>query len=215
MAKIVRLTESDLTRIVRRVIKEQELDRELPRKKRGILGHKDNWYDEMDRPVNPDEFDYDEEIEFGPDDFEDYIAHTETDFPDTRWDFNAKGHKGDRGPGKHYFDKYTKDGPVKLRKKSMHEQEEKKDGIVEMSHRMIMLDGASSETVSRVLENLPEGLQFLTIKNSEFADFSSVDVCGLRRLQFINLRGTDNNLEEYVDCDVKHVGHNMFDFNVD
>ena len=118
MKKIVRLTESDLVRLVKKIVKEQELDRELPMRKKGILGHKDRWYDEMDMPVkNPDEFDYDEEIEFGPDDFEDYISHTETDFPENRWSFNAKGFKGDRSIGKGYWDRYQKDGPVKLRRK--------------------------------------------------------------------------------------------------
>jgi len=76
MRKIVRLTESDLVRLVKRVIKEQELDRELPKRKKGYLGHMDRWYDEMDVPVKG-EFDYDEEIEFGPDDFE--IHHQEKD----------------------------------------------------------------------------------------------------------------------------------------
>jgi hypothetical protein len=118
MAKVIRLTEGDLTRLVRRIIKEQELDRELPRRKKGILGHKDNWYDEMDRPMNPDEFDYDEEIEFGPDDFEDYISNTETDFPENKWSFNMKGYKGDREAGKRYYDRYQQDGKLKLRRKN-------------------------------------------------------------------------------------------------
>ena len=117
MSKVIRLTESDLIRLVKRVIKEQELDRELPRQVKGILGHNDYWYDETDTPINPDDFEYDEEIEFGPDDFEDYISHTETDFPDNRWSFGMKGMDGERGPGKGYFDRYTKRAPIKLRKK--------------------------------------------------------------------------------------------------
>lgn len=98
-------------RLEKRLMNEQEFDRELSRAPKGILGHNDFWYDEDDRPVNPDEFDYDEEIEFGPDDFEDYISHTETDFPGNRWSFNVKG------PGKGYWDRYQKQGPIKLRKK--------------------------------------------------------------------------------------------------
>ena len=117
MKKILRLTENDLIRLVKKIIQEQEFERELPRMKKGILGHKDSWYDEEDRPVNPDEFEYDEELEFGPDDFEDYISHTETDFPENRWSFGMKGIKGDRGPGKGYWDRYQKQGPIKLRKK--------------------------------------------------------------------------------------------------
>ena len=117
MKKVIRLTESDLIRLVKKVIKEQELDRELPKQKKGILGHMDRWYDERDYPVNPDEFDYDEEIEFGPDDFEDYIAHSDTDFPENRWPFGAKGFKDDRTPGKGYWDRYQRDGSIKMRKK--------------------------------------------------------------------------------------------------
>jgi len=124
--KIIKLTESDLIRLVKRVIKEQEFERELPIGRKGILGHKDYWTDEEDRPVNPDEFDYDEEIEFGPDDFEDYISHTETDFPGNKWSFGMKGVKGDdRSPGKGYYDRYQKQGPIKLRKSKMSEQDDK------------------------------------------------------------------------------------------
>jgi hypothetical protein len=122
MAKVIRLTETDLTRLVKRVI--IEMDSDMPRRKKGILGHKDSWYDEMDRPINPDEFDYDEEIEFGPDDYEDYINHTERDFSNNKWSFGMRGHKKqDMGPGKKYWDRYQQDGPIKLRKKRMTESD--------------------------------------------------------------------------------------------
>lgn len=117
MSRIVRLTETDLIRLVKRVIKEQELDRELPPQVKGILGHKDRWYDENDRQINPDDFEYDEEIEFGPDDFEDYIAHSTTDLPNNKWSFGDVDRRGDRSPGKRFWDMYTKHGPIKMRKK--------------------------------------------------------------------------------------------------
>ena len=120
MKKTVRLTEADLIKLVKRIIKEQEFERELPMGMKGILGHKDSWYDEQDNPINPDDFEYDEEIEFGPEDFEDYISHTETDLPGNRWSFGMKGVKdNDRTPGKGYWDRYQKQGPIKLRKKRM------------------------------------------------------------------------------------------------
>lgn len=214
MKRIVRLTENDLTRIVKRVIKEQELDRELPRRKKGILGHKDRWYDEMDSTVNPDEFDYDEEIEFGPDDFEDYISHTETDFPDNRWSFGMKGHKGDRGPGKQYWDSYTRDGNLTLRKKMSEQMEdEENDGIVKIGEGMALVQNASSQTVQRVLRRLQKEIVFLAITNCEFADFSNVDMCSFPKLHLINLKGTENNLEENVDCDITDVGNQRYEFN--
>ena len=150
MKKIIRMTESDLVRLVKKVIKEQEnegglnlgskssleLDnllsdfnkkqgmsgkrftRKIKPGTKGILGHKDHWFDEDDSPVDPEEFDYDEEIEFGPDDFEDFISHTERDFPKNKWSFNMKGwEENDRRPGKKYWDIYTKRGPIILRKK--------------------------------------------------------------------------------------------------
>ena len=104
--KIIRLTESDLIRLVKRVIKEQS--EESP-KFRHRLGHMDRWYDEGDRPVkDSDDFDdYDEEMEFGPDDYEEFINQT-------------KGFKNKWNPSfsKHYYDRYTRHHPLKLRKKS-------------------------------------------------------------------------------------------------
>jgi len=212
MRRIVRLTESDLTRLVRRVIKEQE---ELPRRKKGILGHKGNWYDEMDRPVNPDEFEHDEEIEFGPDDYDDYINHTERDFFNNKWSFGMRGHKKqDIGPGKRYWDKYQQDGPITLRKK-MSEQmdEDDNDGEVKIEEGgLVLVKNASSNTVQNVLEQLPEELKFLAIIDCESADFSNIDMCGFPELIFINLRGTENNLEENIDCDFNAKGNGMYDF---
>ena len=117
MKKVIRLTESDLTRIVKRVMNEM-LDSHVPRKSKGILGQDAyGWFDQLDRPIkNQDEFDYDEEYEFGPDDFEDYLDKTSD--VDNKWSFQAKGWDGSDKPGRDYFDAYTKHGKkLKLRKK--------------------------------------------------------------------------------------------------
>lgn len=124
--KIVRLTESDLIRLVKRVMKEQESDQEIPFKRvtfkmkpdtKGILGHLDSWFDENDTPVDPEEFEHDEEIEFGPDDFEEFISQTERDFPKNKWSFSMKDPDGDRTGGKGYWDRYTRDDKIRIRKK--------------------------------------------------------------------------------------------------
>ena len=69
------------------------------------LGHLDNWYDEKDN-TSDDFEDYDEEMEFGPDDYEEFIS-------------TLKGVENKWNPSfrKHYYDKYTEHGPLKLRKK--------------------------------------------------------------------------------------------------
>jgi len=102
MKRIVRLTESDLARIVKRVIREQ--GEESPRYKHR-LGHQDRWYDEDDR-ASDDFEDYDEEFEFGPDDYEEFTNMTK-EFKN-RWNPSFR---------KHYYDKYTEVSPLKLRRK--------------------------------------------------------------------------------------------------
>ena len=110
MKKIVRLTESDLIRIVKRVISEQE---EMPKKLRGNYRIRswmpNSWYDEDDRAVNPlDIEDFEEEIEFGLDDYEKFLEYTK-DIPN-KWDFKRE---------KDYYDQHYKPGreiPIKIRK---------------------------------------------------------------------------------------------------
>jgi hypothetical protein len=55
-----------------------------------------------------------------------------------------------------------------------------------------------SEVIQRLLSilHLLTELSFLSIVDCESADFSDVDVCSLRELAWITLRGTENNLEE-------------------
>jgi hypothetical protein len=103
--------------LVKRVMNEM-LDSHVPRKSKGILGQDGHgWFDQLDRPIkNQDEFDYDEEYEFGPDDFEDYLDKTSD--VDNKWSFQARDWKGTSKPGRDYFDAYTKHGKkLKLRKK--------------------------------------------------------------------------------------------------
>ena len=97
------LLESELARIVRRVIKEQGEEMSKPKHR---LGHKDRWYDEDDR-ISDDFEDYDEEFEFGPDDFKKFQSMTSK--------FNNKWNPSYRKP---YYDKYTEVSPLRLRRKN-------------------------------------------------------------------------------------------------
>jgi hypothetical protein len=77
---------------------------------------------------------------------------------------------------------------------------------------MVLVKNASSNTVQNVLEQLPEELKFLSIIGCESADFSDIDMCGFPELIFINLKGTENNLEENIDCDFNNLSDGMYDF---
>ena len=72
------------------------------------------------------------------------------------------------------------------------------DEILHKGDNRLMIQDKSSEVVQRLLSiiHLFDKLVFLTIVDCEFADFSDVDICGLPKIAFINLRGTENNLEE-------------------
>jgi hypothetical protein len=80
---------------------------------------------------------------------------------------------------------------------------------------VLLLKGASSETIQHYLSQLPDTIRFITIVNGESADFSDVNVCGLDELYLVNLMNTPNNFEDTVDCDYNKVTNFMYDFDID
>ena len=87
------------------------------------------------------------------------------------------------------------------------------DEIVRIEEKIVLVKNASSDTVKSVLRILPKRLKFLAIVDSEFADFSNIDVCEFPNLVSINLKGTENNLEEQeINCDFEKVNNNVYDF---
>lgn len=130
MKKIVRLTESDLVRMIKKVIKENEGET-CPHCGQNMPIHSlssgdikkgpyrinqwggDNWYDERDRTVHPDEVeDFEEEIEFGPDDFGKFIEYTKS-IPN-KWDTALSNEMGKDYYDQHYNRKTPT--PIKIRK---------------------------------------------------------------------------------------------------
>jgi hypothetical protein len=92
--------------------------------------------------------------------------------------------------------------------------EENNEGVLEITEKIILLDGASEETVSKVLSNLTGSERFIAILRSEYADFSGIDLCSFSELNIVNLKGTENNFEEQdYDCSSTGLGSNdMYDF---
>jgi hypothetical protein len=85
------------------------------------------------------------------------------------------------------------DGPQNNRKN--------RDEMSQTDDVVVFLDGASEETVNNALSNLTGNERFIAILNSEFADFSGVDLCSFSELSTVNLKGTQNNFEEQgYDC---------------
>ena len=99
MKKIVKLTEADLTRIVRRVMKENE-DEEIFATHDA---HGGKYYDATDRPVNVD-IEFSEKREFGPEDYDDFMEYINN--CNTRWCLTTK----------RMYDMYAKTGNITVGK---------------------------------------------------------------------------------------------------
>jgi hypothetical protein len=97
MRKVTRLTEADLTRIVRRVIKES---------KYGSFDDEE-WYDSDDKRFGKEGF---EDMEYDEEEFDDFDDFSSKHGEDTRW--FGKGDSGKKMFG-HYKDHHKK--PFKVR----------------------------------------------------------------------------------------------------
>ncbi len=129
MKKIVRLTENDLTRIVKKVIKEQS----LPKYNQDEIGDDDEYYGYFDDNEKIHRMIYKGDTNF--DDYDEDVFDTWDDYSDSKysrdkknkWTFNSKGkrrgfqHREDEPEeGRYWFDKYQeKSGgqPFRVRKK--------------------------------------------------------------------------------------------------
>ena len=94
----------------------------------------------------------------------------------------------------------TESDLVRLVKKIVNEQEEyglnEPHYTFDVERGLVLLVGASSRQVRKVLRNLPNSLKYLSFKDCDFADFDGIDLCSFPALRNVNLLGTENNLEE-------------------
>jgi hypothetical protein len=94
MRKTIRMTEGDLTRLVRRIINEQS--KPFASWKGG------SWKDKTGSEF--DDVDFSEEKEFGPDEYDDFMEFIND--CDTSWCIKTKN----------MYDRYTKEGNFRVRK---------------------------------------------------------------------------------------------------
>jgi hypothetical protein len=109
--------------------------------------------------------------------------------------------------GRRWFKGYSQEHggkfPVFKRKKSVNEQEDedytearreyRSDNSFSGPYREYLKNGDKNE-VSELLSNLPKDTHFLALIDCEYADFSDIDLKDFKRLVFINLDSTPNNL---------------------
>jgi hypothetical protein len=94
----------------------------------------------------------------------------------------------------------TESDLIRLVKKVINEQDE--FGVDEPHYQFdreggfVLLVGASSRQVKKVLRNLPNSLKYLAFRDCDFADFDGINLCSFPDLINVNLIGTENNLDE-------------------
>ena len=76
----------------------------------------------------------------------------------------------------------------------------------------IRFKNASEKKIRRWLNHnwLTEEVRIISILDSEYADFSNIDLCSFPNLHFVNLTGTPNNFEEQgYEC-AKHMKDGLY-----
>lgn len=85
---------------------------------------------------------------------------------------------------------------------------------IEIGDREVSLHNVDANTVQEVLNDLPNNIKFLAVRNCEGADFSNVNLCDNPNLTVVIVKNTPNNFEETIDCEYLNLGNGVYDFKV-
>lgn len=85
---------------------------------------------------------------------------------------------------------------IGLVKKIIQEEKIQKNKFSYNKNDSMMIEFADSNYIKEILQQLPKNIMFLGIMDSEYADFSGINLCDYPDLVFVSLRGTKNNFEK-------------------
>lgn len=219
MSKIIKLNESDLVRLVKRIIKEQDdLRLSTPEQEKMMKYVRSQWknseYEQNSRNITMSDpktkrlldFNYStRKIVFEkPMGMDPSPISIDVKFPE----FKA------------WFDKNNNINPIspmmenKIKRKSTNEQigrDEEGDLNFEFSNSRVLLKDMRQKKIQQYLSKLPNSIKFLAIVDGEGADFSEVDICSFPSLQYVHLKDTPNNFEENVKCEYNKIMDDLYE----
>jgi len=65
-----------------------------------------------------------------------------------------------------------------------------------VNNSTIIIKNKKKEEVKEIIDSLPSEITLFNVIDCEYADFSGIDLCGFPELEFVNLKGTDNNFKQ-------------------
>ena len=184
MKKVIRLTEADITHLIKRVLSESHeegSDRYMFFSNLEQIKRQCEVLLEQDRGM------IEGILDNGHDWAQDHIA-TSKESIDQVFDFLMNEEKGDEEMDESFGNKIF--------------ESRYSDSL--SVNTSIKLHRKSSKVVKNFLNSLSTEFietKFIMISDCEYADFSDIDICNLPNLAYINLRGTENNFNEQgYDC---------------
>ena len=103
---------------------------------------------------------------------------------------------------------------IRLVKKVINEQEHRDDDgelTFTFNDKFVLLRDLTQKKVQYYLSRLPQTVRFLAILDCDGVDFSEIDLCSFPSLLTVNVRGTNNNFKETIDCEYHEIMDGLYE----